>query len=79
MVWNKRSKQRDSDSWVHTFYFLIINNAREIEKNKERIYDKLKPILEKININSEIVPNTNSRLRYEMFFIKIHVSEFNPR
>ncbi len=59
---------------IFSWYFLIVNEPREIERIKQRIYEVLRPSGEPQTFDSRCIQGTNG-LQFELFYLESPVSE----
>src|SRR3989344_6974306 len=59
---------------IFSWYFLIVNEPREIKRIKDRIYETLKPSRNPITFDSRCIQGTNG-LQFELFYLESPVPE----
>lgn len=77
IVWNRVSEKIDEETEKHKYWFLIINESREIQNKKQLIYEKLRPIMEEKILDEGLILSDKSRLRYELFCFETTRLEFD--
>ncbi|MFA4953547.1 MAG: hypothetical protein WC584_04960 [Candidatus Pacearchaeota archaeon] len=61
---------------IFLWYFLIINESREIERIKQRMFEELKPVHEEIPFDNGNIGNSHG-LRYSLFCLKSSRNEMD--
>ena len=61
---------------IASWYFLVINDKREIIRIRERMVEQLSPIIETQEIDIGLIPDSHG-LRYELFVYQSPVGTFD--
>lgn len=64
--YNIKTETGEQEFARHRWTFLIINEPREINRIRERIYQELTPIVELKNLDNELIPCSKG-LHYDFF------------
>jgi len=76
IIWNRVSEKIDEETESHKYWFLLINEPREIESKIQMIHENLKPIMDEIILDSGLISGNKSRISYKLICFKSSRFEF---
>jgi len=73
ILWNTERAEQGTNTV--RWYFLLVNEPRELGRIRERIFTQLQPIYDYKAIDTSLVPNSGG-IHYELFYLESECGKF---